>query len=136
MLDEYKKNIRTYFRDKHEVLCVYIFGSAAAGKETPYSDIDVAILFDDSVSPLEYSDRQIALSIELGRLLNREIDVIILNRAAPYLKFQIIKEGAIVYESPARSGRPFEARAVLEYFDFLPVKNMLESAMMRKVKGA
>lgn len=131
----YKNIFNKYFSNRPEVLCVYLFGSAAKEKENVYSDIDVAILYNNSIPSKEYTDRQITLSIELGQLLGREVDVIILNHTAPYLKFQVIKEGIRVYESPARKDRAFEAHSIIDYFDFLPVKNLLESSIIKRIKG-
>ena len=132
----FKDTLKNYFADKTEVSCAYLFGSAACGKENAYSDVDIAILYDDTVSFSEYTDRQIALIVELSQLLDRNVDIVILNRAAPYLKFQAIKEGVRIYENPARQGRAFEARSIVEYFDFLPVKNLLESSLIKRTKEA
>ena len=128
--------LKDYFDTKPEALCVYLFGSAAKGKENIYSDIDVAVLYDNSVSTSEYADKQIAVSVELSRLLNRDVDAIILNQASPYLKFQIFRDGSRVYENPKRSDRAFEAHSIIEYFDFLPIKNLLESALIKRLKEA
>ena len=128
--------IKGYFSGIKGVLCAYLFGSVAADKDNPYSDVDIAVLYDDSVAPSEYTDKQIDLSVELSRLLDRNVDIIILNNAGPFLKFQVIQNGARVYENPARNSRAFEAYSLIEYFDFLPLKNMLESSLIRRIKEA
>lgn len=132
----YKNAIKDYFAGKKGILCVYLFGSVAANKDNPYSDVDIAVLYDDSVASSEYTDEQINLSVELSRILDRNADIIILNNASPYLKFQIIQKAVRVYENPARNNRAFEARSLIEYFDFLPLKNMLEASLIRKIKEA
>ncbi len=132
----YKQALAEYFSRKEEVLCVYLFGSQAVGKQNAYSDVDIAVLYDESIPASEYTDGQISLSIDLSRLLGKNIDIIILNKAAPYLKFQIIQNGVRVYEKPARTDRTFEAHSIIEYFDFLPIKNLLESAMIKRIKEA
>ena len=132
----YKDVLREYFLNKPEVLCIYIFGSVAKEKEHLYSDIDIAALYDNSVLPSEYTENQVALSVELSQLLNKNVDVVILNRASPYLKFQIIREGFRVYESKNRKDRSFEAHSIIEYFDFLPIKNLLETSMIKRLKEA
>ena len=133
---DYKNILEEYFSTKPEVLCVYLFGSAAKGKENVHSDIDIAVLYDDSILTSEYADKQIAVSVELSRLLNRNVDIIILNQAGPYLKFQIFRDGVRVYEHPKRSDREFEAHSIIEYFDFLPIKNLLESSLIKRLKEA
>jgi hypothetical protein len=41
-----EKRIRQYFKDKKDVVAVYLFGSYAAGTEGYQSDIDIGIVFD------------------------------------------------------------------------------------------
>lgn len=132
----YEKILKDYFLDKPGVLCAYLFGSVAREKEHSYSDMDIAVLYDDSILPSEYADRQITLSVDLSQLLNRNVDMVILNRASPYLKFQIIREGIRIYESPKRKDRSFEAHSIIEYFDFLPIKNLLEASLLKRLKEA
>ena len=132
----YKEKLNEYFKSKNEVLAVYLFGSTARGKENAYSDVDIAILYDDSVPASEYTDRQISLIVELSAIINKNVDVVVLNRAGAYLKFQVMREGVRIYESPKRQGRPFEARAMIEYFDFLPIKTRIENAIIAKLRKA
>ncbi len=42
-----KTKIVDYFRPQKDVVAVYLFGSYAAKKNRPFSDIDIGILFDD-----------------------------------------------------------------------------------------
>ena len=131
---DYKKILAGYFADKPDVLCAYIFGSAARGKETAHSDVDIAVLFNDSVSSSEYTERQISLFVDLSELLCVNVDIIVLNQATPYLRFQVIQSGVKVYENPKRKDRAFEARSIVEFFDFLPLKNLLESSVLKRIK--
>jgi len=45
-MSELEEKIRTYFKNKKEVVAIYLFGSYAAGKEGHLSDIDIGILLD------------------------------------------------------------------------------------------
>jgi len=38
------KIISDYFKNKDEVIAVYLFGSYACGKNQPFSDIDIGML--------------------------------------------------------------------------------------------
>ena len=40
------KKINQYFKERNEVMAVYLFGSYARGKERRDSDIDLAVLVD------------------------------------------------------------------------------------------
>lgn len=131
------KNItRNYFSAHKEVLCVYLFGSAAKGKENKFSDVDIAVLFDFAVDQEQYSQKKLSIMDNLSRSFDRNVDVVVLNEASSFLKFQIIKNGLRIYEHPKRTTRDFEARAIMEYFDYLPIRQKLEEALIAAIKEA
>lgn len=127
--------IKDYFTTQEKVQCVYLFGSTTTGKNNKFSDVDVGILFDRGLAEEQYTNRQLALMDKLSQLLKRDVDVIILNKASSFLKFQIIKNGTRIYERPDRTEHSFEARAIMEYFDFLPVRRKLEKSLINRIKG-
>lgn len=131
-----KETVRDYFAKQKDALCVYLFGSVAAGKENRFSDVDIAVLFDERTPHEEYSRRVLSMMDELSGLLDKDVDIVVLNAAASFLKFQIIKSGVRIYERPDRRGRDFESAAVIEYFDFFPIRNKLEAALINGIKGA
>ncbi len=131
-----KEAVRDYFAKQKDALCVYLFGSVAAGKENKFSDVDIAVLFDDRASHEEYSRRALLMMNEWSGLLDKNVDIVVLNDAASFLKFQIIKSGMRIYERPDRHSRHFESAAIVEYFDFFPIRNRLEAAMISGIKGA
>jgi len=55
-----------------------------------------------------------------------ETYVVVLNSANSFLKFQVIKSWVRICEDKERKSRGFEARAIMEYFDFLHIRNRLE----------
>ncbi len=128
--------IRNFFVKEKNVLCVYLFGSAATGKKNKFSDVDIAVLFDVNLSQEEHTQKRLSIMNNLSRILNRDIDVVVLNEASSFLKFQIIKNGLRIYERVDRTEHSFEARAIVEYFDFLPVRRRLETALINNIKGA
>lgn len=118
------------------VLAAYLFGSQAKGAAHKDSDVDIAVLFAQQLKPEEYTDKQIAIMNNISQALNREADVVVLNSASLFLKYHILKEGVKIYERPGRDERSFEAKAITEYFDFLPIKNRIENALLNKIKEA
>jgi len=131
-----ENKIKGYFSSRKGVITVYLFGSVAAGKENRFSDVDVAVLFDPAMPPREYSDEILSIMDDLSRILDREIDVVALNNTGAFLKYQIIKSGVRIYEREGRAEHSFEARAIVEYLDFLPIRSMLEKAVISDIKGA
>lgn len=124
-----RRAINKYLKGDNTILSVHLFGSQSKGKSNKYSDIDIAVLFDNSVGEKDYTDKQISLMSDLSKALNKEIDVIILNRASLFLK-----EGIKTYERPDRNEHNFEALAIMQYLDFLPIKNRIENRLLLKIK--
>ena len=117
------------------ILAAFLFGSQADGRPHKYSDVDIAVLFDDTVSQEKYTDRQISLITGLSEILKREVDIVILSRASLFLRYHILKHGIKVYERPGRNEHSFEAAAIIQYLDFVPIKNRIENSMLAKIKG-
>ena len=127
--------IHDYFAGQENVSCVYLFGSVAAGKQNKFSDVDIAVLFDPDVSRRLFSQKRLSFMDDLSRLLDRDVDVVVLNIVSCFLKFQVIKNGLRIYECPDRVERAFEARTIMEYFDFFPIRKRMETALINNIKG-
>jgi uncharacterized protein len=88
-LGELAERLNDYFGKRDEVVLAFLFGSWAKGQRGIDSDIDIAIYFQPEGHTLEWeetgfqydSEDQIWLDIE--RIVGREVDLLILNRAAP-----------------------------------------------------
>jgi len=126
--------VKNYFNKQNRILCVYLFGSIATGTENKFSDVDIAVLFDNNVPPVQYTQRQLCIMDELSRILDKDVDVVVLNTANSFLKFIIIKTGRKVYDEANRTDHNFEVRVIREYFDFLPVRKKLEEALINHIK--
>lgn len=97
---------------------ILLFGSQAAAKESPLSDIDLAIYVD----PEKYGNRAYHLQVEVGLLLSRklkrdDIDIVILNDATPTLRFEAIKNGHILYMKDESEYEDYVVRTLSEYYD-------------------
>ncbi|PIP19532.1 MAG: nucleotidyltransferase [Candidatus Omnitrophica bacterium CG23_combo_of_CG06-09_8_20_14_all_41_10] len=126
--------VKDYFSGQKDVVSVYLFGSTATGKTHSTSDVDIAVFFQSSLPQEEQSSRSLLMMDELSRILDKNIDIVVLNSANSFLKFQIIKSGLRLCEDKERKSRGFEARAIMEYFDFLPIRNRLEEALVNNIK--
>ncbi|HOV79007.1 MAG TPA: nucleotidyltransferase domain-containing protein [Bacillota bacterium] len=130
--------LRDFFNSRAELTALYIFGSHAAGKAGPLSDIDLAFLVDYSLIdeknyPYGY---QSFLTGEMMKLLGtNDIDVVILNTAPPLLKFQILKNGDILFSRSDAKALEFYVKTFNEYQDIRPllaVQNMYLSRRLGK----
>lgn len=119
------------------ICALYLFGSYAADRTTPLSDVDLAILLEQDEPGKNYFKHRLNLMAELSsRLGTEKVDVIILNEATPDLAYNIIKDGQLLFERPETRGRlvDFIAKTYDRYFDYLPVKKLFSLALTQRIK--
>jgi len=113
MSGEILAELKDYFAGREEVLMAFLFGSWAKGLKGPDSDLDIAIYFRPAGGILQWDDPEARYEEEdeiwsdLERMLDREVDLLVLNRAAP-----------TVAESALR-GIPIVVKDRGVYLDFL-----------------
>ena len=71
---------------------VFVFGSCARKEETPESDIDLMIEFDDQASLLDHSN----ILCEITDLLNTKVDVVSSRGLHPYIARRIWKDAVVL----------------------------------------
>ena len=84
--------LKNFFKDKPEVIAVYIFGSQAKDKTGGSSDVDIGILLDTSERVAQIEKRN-QYMVELANILRKEIPPVILNSAGEELMRQIFAKG-------------------------------------------
>jgi len=117
----YKSRLQPFFTDKPEIAFAYLFGSVAKGNAGRLSDIDIAIFLDPMrlVRDSGYG-YQSELSVELQSILSGQVDLVILNDASTILRFQVLKNGVLIYCRSEKQRRVFHEDAVGKYLDFKP----------------
>lgn len=111
-------NLKKLFQSKPQIKLVYLFGSQVSQKTGPLSDYDFAFYAREN-DKKKLFDLKLNLIKELSQLLKTDkIDVVILNEAeSPELKYNIIKEGKLIFEKePYRL--LIEPQILNHYFDF------------------
>ncbi len=82
------------------ILFAYLFGSMAKGRAHPTSDLDVAVFLASfppgSAGDLEAVDVQIDLARRIARTFDRDVDVVVLNRAPGDLCYTVLTTGILV----------------------------------------
>ncbi len=109
-------------------LCV-LFGSHATGCARPGSDVDVALLLsDDSPAAMRHAE------IHFQRALHGKADVTFLNVAAPQLRFEIARSGALVFERQAGIWVRERARAMVDWWDWAPIARHIHAAAIGRLR--
>jgi len=78
--------LEQYFEKEPDVVLAFLFGSTAKGRETEDSDVDIAVYLKDSSE----EDR---IWREATRLLQKEVDLVMINEAPATLISQVFKTG-------------------------------------------
>jgi predicted nucleotidyltransferase len=114
------EEMRKIIRDRAEryavVLAIYLFGSHATGKYKPKSDLDLALLLQPG---MESDFPLLELAVSLEKDLGRKVDLVILNRAGELLKYQVRRQGRLLYDRVPRIRKAFEIRGRKSFEDFI-----------------
>jgi hypothetical protein len=106
---------------------VVVFGSQVTGKARPDSDVDVGILgggFWD----------QLAIGTTIGSQLNGEPHVVDLGTAGEWLRFQVARDGVLVYQRTSGAWVGFKARAMIGYWDVAPLIALTAEGVRRRLR--
>ena len=98
-------------------------------------DVDVALLVDGDLSPLEML--KIALRVQLDLADQADIskaDVRIINDAPLVLRGRVVSEGVLVYARDEGERVEFETATRVRYFDYLPVHKRLQDAFFADLR--
>ncbi len=97
-----------------------IFGSCVKGKQKRGSDLDVAIYFKNLPGGVEV----LYLINELSELTGKEIDLIVLNSASPFLRHQVMKYGITLIVKDRFTYRQFREKTISDYDEYKFISGM------------
>ena len=92
------QQIAAYFKTQ-PVLKAWLFGSFARGEETPESDVDILVKFDQNsrVSLMKHA----SMIVDLEQKLNRPIDLVVDGTLLPFAKETAEQDKELIYERVA-----------------------------------
>ena len=124
-----------YFKDRAEVSALYLFGSSAKGRSMKESDIDIAVFLDKSGLKKKDIERFRTKYYEASPYFSlRRVDIVILNTAPTFLKYQVIKTGKILFDRNRNLRVQFTERTINEYLDFKPILDNHLNAVARRFR--
>lgn len=136
MTDEIKNIIlqnKSVFRQKKEILAVYVFGSQITGPKNIESDLDLAVLVTDK--------SKVSVRELLGLLLKSKSDFLadlhlslIDLETSPLFLYQIVKNGFCVYEKEPYERIKFESQALSLYYDNEHLRNIYHYYLQKSFK--
>ncbi|MEW5746786.1 MAG: nucleotidyltransferase domain-containing protein [Nitrospirota bacterium] len=124
------KRIADYFKDRNEVSALFLFGSLAKGRETAESDIDIAVLVDESkMGGNTFQQLKRAYYAASPRFSLRPVDIVILNTASSFLKHHVLAASKVLFDRNRKLRVRFRTRAIIEYLDFTYTENICRKAV-------
>ena len=112
------EKLRGYFVQRDEIRLVYIFGSIAKGCANELSDIDIAVFIsEDSTKNYPYGYRAQIITDIMKILKTNSVDLVVLNRASPFLRFQVLRYGKLIFCRSKLERVRFQVRTFNEYND-------------------
>jgi predicted nucleotidyltransferase len=116
-LEQLEQKLREFFSRVEYVMLAYLFGSTVRREANSLSDIDIAVLFDDTLLQNDVFDLQLELISELtGLLKTNNVDLVVLNDSPLLLTYNIIRNGVILKsDEPLRI--KFETKIMSRYLD-------------------
>lgn len=134
MLSEQCNTLKDFFSKQRHVKLAYLYGSAAKGKAGKLSDVDIAVLFDDSLSKKERFKLQLKLIGEIAALLKTDkVDLVDIDEAPLSLKFEIIKANCPVFVRNRMLKIDFEHEVMSRYLDRRYYEKRAASEYLKKV---
>ena len=109
-----------------EFACV--FGSFAQGRQTPASDIDVAVAAQAPIDP----DRRLALNDEVTSAAGRPVDLVDLHRAGPLLLTQALTKGKRVVKRDSRVLARLLVKMWYLNADLMPLVRMIQDTRRKR----
>jgi len=131
--DQMNTKIKDYFRDKKEVIAVYLFGSFAHGKERKLSDVDIGIIFDQMDEDNLIEKRNVYMT-ELGRIIRKDIHPVILNQASEGLLKQVFSKGECLIVNNKFKHAEFKMVAFSRIVEFNFYRDQMEKGFLSKLK--
>ena len=117
--------LTAYFAAHRDVEFAYIFGSYGIEKETPMSDVDIAVSLKQIVPQDRYFDLRLEFMSDIVQILKtNEVDVIILNNADLILAYHTVSSRKLLFERDPAIRIVYETRILDRYFDSEPIRRI------------
>ena len=113
----------------------YLFGSVAAGKAGPLSDVDVAVYLDPALSrKVRFARRLQCIGVVTQALQRDDVDVVVINDADADLVQDILIHGLLLFCRDHTILADFRYHFTREYLDFAYYREQYLRASLERIK--
>lgn len=115
------------------VQAALLFGSHATGRARTDSDVDVAVLLDETPQASAKKNVLMSLASELGKELRADrLDLVLLNDAPPKLAFHVLRHGIVAFERDPVPLHRFRVATYSRHADYEPVERLFRAATRKR----
>ncbi len=121
---------------RYPVVLAYLHGSAARGKTTRFSDIDIALVAppDSDLDPYHQLMLELQIENEMEQACGiPNAEIMFMNEAPIAFQGKVLTEGILLYTADEDFRVEFETMTRKRYFDFLPVIDMFQRVYFEKL---
>jgi uncharacterized protein len=129
MIVKMRERLERQARVRPELKLAVLFGSRARGDARSGSDADLGILLDPYSAALRFQ-----VEAELGRAAGVPVDIILLDGAPPLLRFEIAREGVLLFQREDHLWTNFKAKAMVDWWDWAPIHRMIAAGVIRRLR--
>lgn len=116
--EKIENKISHLLRKRNEIICSYIHGSFLEGD---FRDVDVAVYLKGKENALQY---ELKLERRIEDIIGSPVDVRVLNHAPLSFRFNVIKNGILLFSKNEKIRCDFESLSIIEYHDFAYLMNI------------
>ncbi len=118
-IEQLKEAVQKRFAERDGVVAILLFGSRAIGRGGPLSDVDIAVLTEVNLDKKARQEVQLQIiEVFFDLLPGADLDVVLLNDAAPTLQYRVLRDGISLFCSNRDAFVLFKAQAISMYLDF------------------
>lgn len=120
IFEKNKDKFIDYIKKNKSIIAVYLFGSYADNTYNEKSDIDLAVLYDIDYNVLEHASDM----IDIERIFdNTKIDYIDLTKVNLFFRFNILKNGKIIYVTDEDKLYQYVYKTQHQYIEMKPSRD-------------
>jgi len=120
--------------ERDGVVAAMLFGSQALDSAGPLSDVDISVWADPGLDRAERFDLRLELiGAATVALRTEEVDLVVLNDAPPLLRHRALRDSVRLVDRDPRCRIRLETRAILDYLDTKPLREVLGAAALSRL---
>jgi len=134
-LGQLVETLKEFMARQPDVRLAYLFGSCGRGRANPLSDVDVAVLLADRLSPAEQGQARLRLVGDLMGVLQREdVDLVVLNSAPLLLRHRVLRDGQLLFVADEGARVRFASDTLQRYLDHRYMYDVLDEALFTRLR--